>query len=581
MANDTAIEPAPRLLDRLGAKRWTVAEAWVLAALFGFVLCLSLAPLGRLLSEALMPDGHFDPARLARLYGEGVVWRATVNTLQIAAGAALVAVLLGAAMASIVAVTDVPGKAAIVFCFILPLMIPPQVSALAWLQALGPSSTLLGMFGLAPPPGSPHPLFSMSGIILLLGLHNAPLVFLATRASMRAIPADLVDAARSNGAGPLTAMRTVILPLASAGLISGGAIAFVSAAGNFGIQAMLGIPARIPTLITLIFQRLSDYGPSVLADAAAISLGLAVIAICGLGLQGWLIKRRDLRITGMGAQFGEFRLGRGRTPAAIACWAGIAVMLFIPLSALLTAALVRAYGLPLSWETLTLRHFDNALFNHAAIRRAFLTSLSLATMTATVLMVVAIPLGYFLTWRRSLAVRLLSLAAELSYALPGAVIAIAAILFFLKPLPVIGVSLYGTIWIILAAYLANRLLLALRPTVSGFLQIDRALDEAARVAGAGFVRTLKDILLPMVAPCAAAGAILVFLTALAEIQVSILLVSSGARTIGSIVYFLEESASSSLASAVGVLIVVAVFLLMLAASMLRRRLPRGVLPWEP
>ncbi|MBL8831418.1 MAG: iron ABC transporter permease [Rhodospirillales bacterium] len=518
MSGQTAIDPATRFLDRIGARRWTVSEAWVLVGLFGFVLCLSLAPLGRLLSEALMPGGNFELTRLVRLYGEGLVWRATINTLQIAAGATVIAVILGAAMASVIAVTDVRGKAAIVFCFILPLMIPPQVSALAWLQALGPSSTLLGMVDLAPPPGSPHPLFSMWGIIALLGMHNAPLVFLATRASMRAVPADLVDAARSNGAGPFTTMHTVILPLASAGLISGGAIAFVSAAGNFGIQAMLGIPARIPTLITLIFQRLSDYGPSVLADAAALALGLAVIAICGLGLQSWLIRRRDLRVTGTGAQFLEFRLGRWRTPTAVVCWVGIAVVLFIPLGALLTAALVRAYGLPLSWETLTFRHFANALFNHTAIRRAFLTSLSLASMTAVILMLVAIPLGYFLTWRKSLAIRLLSLSAELSYALPGAVIAIAAILFFLKPLPFIGVSLYGTIWIILAAYLANRLLLALRPTVSGFLQIDRALDEAARVAGAGFVRSLKDVLLPMVAPCAAAGAILVFLTALAEIQ---------------------------------------------------------------
>lgn len=571
----------PRAAIRLPKARWMSSESWVLAALLVFVIGLSFAPLMRLLLEGLAPTGTLDLSRFGRIYGEPVVWRAAGNTLKVAFGATLVAVVLGASMACVVSTTDVRSKAALVFCFILPLMIPPQVSALAWLQAMGPSSTLLGMFDLAPPPGSPHPLLSLEGIILLLGLHNAPLVFLSTRASLRAIPADLVEAARAGGATPFTVVRTIIVPLARAGIISGGAIAFVSAAGNFGIQAMLGIPARIPTLMTVIYQKLADFGPSVLADTAVLSLALAVIAIAGLTVQGWLLRRRDVRVSGQSATLGEFELGRWRSATTAGCWAVITVLLFVPLGALATAALVRAYGLPLTAETFTLQHFVDALIRHSMIRSAFLTSLALTTMTATILMAVSIPLAYFITWRSSPLVRLLNLSAELSYAIPGTVIALAAILYFLKPLPIIGVSLYGTIWIILAAYLANRLLLALKPTTSGFLQIDRALEEAAMVCGAGFLRRLRDILVPLIAPCAAAGGILVFLTALSEIQVSILLVSSSTRTIGATVFFLEESASSSLASAVGVLIVAVVLLLMLIASTLRHRLPRGVLPWEP
>ena len=154
------------------------------------------------------------------------------------------------------------------------------------------------------------------------------------------------------------------------------------------------------------------------------------------------------------------------------------------------------------------------------------------------------------------------------------------ILFFLKPLPVLGTSLYGTVWVILAAYLSNFLALALQPVLGGFEQIERSLDEAAQVVGAGIFRRLKDIILPVLAPAAAASAILVFMTAINEIQTSVLLVSSRAQTIGPMIIFLEEAGSSTLAAAVGCLMVLVILTLMLVSLTFARRLPQGVLPWH-
>jgi len=135
------------------------------------------------------------------------------------------------------------------------------------------------------------------------------------------------------------------------------------------------------------------------------------------------------------------------------------------------------------------------------------------------------------------------------------------------------------VWIILAAYLSNFLALVLRPTLAGFARIERSLDEAAQLAGAGFLRRMRDIVLPLVAPSAIAGAILVFLTALNEIQVSILLVTSNTQTLGPTIVFLDEGGSSTLAAAVGCLMILLVVALMLVASWLARR-HRGVLPWQ-
>ena len=150
-------------------------------------------------------------------------------------------------------------------------------------------------------------------------------------------------------------------------------------------------------------------------------------------------------------------------------------------------------------------------------------------------MLIAVPLAYFLVWRRSRLLRVVNLVTEMPYALPGVVLAIAAILLFLKPMPLLGVSLYNTVWIILFCYLARFLVLGLRPVVSGYHQLDRTLEEAAQIAGARLLRRLRTIILPLVAPAAAAGALLIFLTAFNELTVSALLWSSGSETLGVVV----------------------------------------------
>ncbi|HBT13574.1 MAG TPA: ABC transporter permease, partial [Erwinia persicina] len=401
---------------------------------------------------------------------------------------------------------------------------------------------------------------------------------LAVRAGLQRLPAELVEAARITGASPLRVLLTVVLPLARPAIFAGAALSFVAAAGNFGIQAMLGIPGRVPTLITLVYQQLNTTGPGALPDMAVLSLLLAAITLGGMLVSSLLGGRRDVRVNGSTQPFTQ-SLGRWRLPVECASWLLMALILLLPLSALLTTSLTQGFGQTLNMQSLTLVNYRNALFDYPAVRHAFLTSLGLTLLAVCILTVMALFMACFLSWRRSRLVRVLHLSSELAFALPGVVTGIAALLFFLKPLPLVNVSLYGTVWIILAAYLSNFLALVLRPTLAGFARIERSLDEAAQLAGAGFLRRMRDIVLPLVAPSAIAGAILVFLTALNEIQVSILLVTSNTQTLGPTIVFLDEGGSSTLAAAVGCLMILLVVALMLVASWLARR-HRGVLPWQ-
>ncbi|MCC6471147.1 MAG: iron ABC transporter permease, partial [Alphaproteobacteria bacterium] len=460
------------------------------------------------------------------------------------------------------------------------LMIPPQVNALAWLQLFGPASVLLNMVGLAPPPGSSNPLYSREGIILLLGIQHAPLVFLALRAGLRSMPRELVEAARACGARRFKVLGDVIVPLTLPPLIAGTALAFVSAVGNFGIPALLGIPARYLTLPTLIYQRLANFGPRVIAETAALSILVGAIAFAGVLVQNWLLSRRDYRTIGAPAPPLEFSLGKWRPWVEALCWGVIAVVLLAPLLALFVTALVPAYGIKLGFDTATAAAFVQVLTQPGATARAFRNSMLLAGAAAILLTLAAVPLAYFIVWKRSRLLRVMNLAAELPYALPGVVLAIACILLFLKPVPLIGWSLYGTIWIIFVAYLARFLTLALRPAIGGLAQIDRALEEAAQMCGAGFGKRLFSVVFPLVAPLAAAGGILVYLTAVNELTVSALLWSAGSETLGVIVFALDEGGDTVRAAAVSVLSVAMILAVMGGASLIGRRLPAGVLPWR-
>ena len=552
----------------------------LLATLVVVVALLSMLPLARLAFEAIAPGGVPSLDATSRVLGDATTWSAAGHSVATAVGGTLLATVLGSIVALLVGLTDVRARNAYVFCFVLPLMLAPQVVALAWLQMFGPSSTLLKLVGLAPPPGTRNPLYSPQGIVLLLGVQYAPLVFLTLRAGLRTLPRELIEAALASGARPVRVVRTIVLPLMTPPLVAGVALAFVSCLGNFGIPAFLGIPANYLVLPTLIYQRMAGLGPSVLSDVAVLSMLVGTIAVAGIVVQDAMLRRRDFRITSTSLSARPFELGRWRLPVEIALWSVSAVMLALPLTALVLTSLVPAVGVALSSASATLDNYRFVLLEHDGARRAFRNSFGLSATAAWTIVFIAVPLAYFVVWRRSRLVRVVNLVAELPYALPGVVLAIAAILLFLKPLPLVGVTLYNTVWILLFCYLARFLVLGLRPVVSGYYQLDRTLEEAAQVAGARLLRRIRTIILPLVAPAAAAGALLIFLTAFNELTLSALLWSSGAETLGVVLFSFQQGGDANYAAALASLTVVLTIALMLSTLFVASRLPPGVLPWR-
>lgn len=562
--------PKPRQLSTTGL-------VWILLGVIGL---LSMLPSLRLLISALVDWRLGSESSLWRVLSAPSTWHALWNSLYTSGIGTLISLLLGSLFAFCLALTQIRLKPMWVFLFMLPMMIPPQVTALSWLQLFGPGSILLNSLGIAPGFGSSNPLYSAEGIALLLGIQHAPLVFLALRIQLAALPKEQIEAARLNGASLWQVFRDIVLPLCHTALWAGAAIAFVSALGNFGIPAMLGIPISYFVLPVHIYQTLSSFGPNMLNEVAALSLLMGVLAVVIVSLQGKMQRKNALPLIGMAGRPLSFELGKWRLPVEIGLGLLLMAILVAPFLALVFTSLVPTLGVPLNSQTLTFAAWHSIVDARSVAWRALSNSLVLSVSAAAVLMLISLPLAWLLVRHPNRLLRFANSVIDIPYTLPGVVLAIACILLFSRPLPWIEVSLIGTLTIIFFAYLARFLTVSLKPIHNSMLQLDPAMEEAASLAGAHLSQRLRHIVLPLLAPAAFAGALLVFLTAVNELTVSALLWSAGKETLGVVIFNLDESGNKVLASAISVMVVILVALVMLLLSALGRYLPKGVIPWQ-
>ncbi|MFN4153895.1 MAG: ABC transporter permease [Paracoccaceae bacterium] len=574
MRSDTGAAPVTR-----PGLRGLFGEPLLLALIALTAIALFVLPLGAVARLALFSDGG-GSAAFAQALSSGSVQRALWRSVESAGLAAVLATLVGGALGLVIGLGDMRSRLALSFGILMLAMIPAHVTAIAWMQMLGPSSALLQMLGLAPPLGATHPLYSREGVIGLLALQQVPLVYLTLRSALRALPRDLAEAARVNGAGTRRLLLRVILPLTLPAWAAGFALAFVSALGNFGVPALLGIPGRYVTLPVLMWQRLASSGPSVLADLAVLACLIGALAIVAVWAQMRLLRRMSVALIGPPQAPMRLALGRARLPVELALWLALALTVVAPFLAMLATALVPTYGVPLRIDTATLAHFREVLFTQSVTLRALANSAMLAcaagVLVASLAMgVTALSRGRFGTGGRGV-----MLLAELAYAVPGLVISVAFIIAFIRPLPGLGVSIYGTHWIILGAYCAAFLALGLKPVSVAWAAMDPALQDAGRVSGARFWRRLWRIDLPLVAPAAASGAVLVMLTAWNEVTLSAILWTRGTETLGTVIFNYEDGGYSTLASAMSVVSIAATLALMLALHRIGRHLPPGIIPWR-
>jgi iron(III) transport system permease protein len=512
-------------------------ETTVMAAAVAGLVVLVVLPLlfllvGSLRGEQGLSLEHFAEALSGRLY-----LQALINSLVLGAWTGLFSILIGLPMAWAVSRTNVPAPALFRVTATLSYLSPPFLTAIAYMNLFSPNAGLINvlMRDVVGAPWLTFNVFSMGGLVLVTVLHTFPFVFLLASGALQSVDASYEEAAQILGAGKLRTALLVTLPLIAPAVLAGTLLAFVNALALFGSQAILGLPGRIVTLPTRIYA-LFDYPPQY-GLASALSLMLIAITVAALYVQHrFLAGRSYVTVGGKGARRQLVDLGPWRWLLLAFCLLMLVVAIVLPYGALIAVSLSRSWGLSF-WQGLTLANYRFVLLEYGVTQRAILNSLLLATLAATIVVLLGTVIGWIDVRTRARGRRLLDYVSLVPLGLPGIVMAVALIQFWLT----MPIALYGTLAILLLAYVGRYVPLGVRAANASLRQVDPALEESARVLGASWGRTLREVTLPLIRPGLSAGWLLVFVPVIQELSASILLFSSSSITLAVAVYNLYET----------------------------------------
>lgn len=460
-----------------------------------------------------------------------------VTSVCAAVGATAVALVLTIALDRL----KVPGATALRWLFLLPFLIPPFISAMSWIALFSPSGPLRSLLGTV----LPENIYGAGGVILLLTITSWPMAYLLISSAMARIPSQLEEAARVAGASTARIYTTVTLPLLRPALMASLVLTFASNLSDFGIPALLGLPANYATLTTLVYRFIASHlvlNPLPAASAVGtILLALACVAVFVQRSTGTASVAASPRPTEPAP----------RTPLiwvlTVLLWAGALVATVLPLLALIRQAILPAPGVPLRADTVTLANFSQALSNPSVLSGVGNSTL-LALGAGLVCTVLGWAIALLLTRTRSFDNVGLDIFALLPQALPGLVVAVAWLLVS----PLLGI--FNTLWAILAAYVmafSAIVVQMVRPTSAA---LSRSFEEAAQTAGASPTRALLTTSGRFTIPLAVTGGVVVALTAVRELTISILLVAPGTRTLGVVIFNLQQAGDYASASALAVLV---------------------------
>ncbi len=546
-----------------------------------FVLIFFVLPIFRLAFLSFSSESGLTLSNYTSVLQDRSTWKTIENTLYVVIGSSIIAITLGIITAWVVAYTNIRQKKLIQLFIFLPFIIPSYITTLAWTQFMSKNGFFANLLSQMPGSIEPMNMYSLQGIILVMGLSHYPLVYLLTVGVLRKIPRDLEYAARVSGSSKWQSFKKMTLPLALPGIASGGFLAFIASLDNFGIPAFLGIPGNIRVLSTYIYEQIVGLGPNSFERAATLSVILGIMALTGTFIQWLLLKKSKNIETTVEDKEPRVHFSKGkRLTIELLLWFFLLLTTMVPLISMLTASLIKAYGLPFAPENISLKNYQFVLLENQKAITSLKNSANLAIITTVFCLVIGTGIAYVRTKKPTLIAKGLEMIIGIPYALPGTVLALAMIFAWMEPIPGWNPGIYGTMTILLIAYVTRFLILQVRGSITAFMQVDPSIEEAARVSGSNGFYKWKQILLPLIIPGVISGALLVFLTALTELTVSSLLWSSGTETIGLVIFNFEQAGYSTYSTAFSTIVVFIILFAFLIVSILQKLWERRVLNYH-
>ncbi|WFE75397.1 iron ABC transporter permease [Roseinatronobacter sp. S2] len=506
------------------------------------LLVLVGLPVVFILLQAVFPDfarGSFAGAfsKLAILTENDRLLMQARNTLMLAFSVMFGCLVFGLPVGVLRGLFHVPGARIWDVVFLIPFLIPPFIAAIAWMMTLQPRGYLFQLLGF----DLGGFLFSFTGVAFVMTLNLFPLVYFAVSRALEMVGGRFASAARVHGARPVQAFFLITLPLSIPAIAASLLIVFAMSIEEFGTPAALAARTGFDVLVTGIYTRLSDW-PIDMSGAALGSTMLMAMVLAAFALQNWIATRRSyISQTGKPADLEKTDLGAWRWPV-IGVFSLVALIgVVIPLAAIAVTSLTGTISGGLAWSNLDTRHYVPLFQKGSRATQALITSGWLAVVTAFATAVIGGLVAYIVVRGTGRGRAIMDGLSVLPNAIPAIVLAVGIILAWNSPF--LPLTLYGTAGILLIAYIGILLPYPIRYAVARLRQISGSLDDAARVAGATQMGSLRHITLPLMAPSLIAAMMLVFAIASRELVASIMLAPAGLRTVGTFVFAQFEQGS--------------------------------------
>lgn len=460
-------------------------------------------------------------AHIATVFGRRAYWIAMMNTVIIGLGATAIACAVGVPLAWFFARTNMPGRGFLEKLATIPIFIPPFVGAIAWILLAAPR---IGTFNLPfrmSGIGEPFNVYTLTGIAWVIGIYLAPYVMMIVAAALRSMDPSLEEAAQVSGLSRMRTATTVTLPLVAPAILSGAVLAFVITIGLFGTPVVIGWARQLYFVTSRIYLASQEVPPA-LGVMAILACYLILLSFLATMLQRWVLKGRSfITVSGKGFRTRPIRLGRARFLAAGFVWLYCFLTIIAPILVLVAAAFST-----FTWSgRFTMTNFEY-LWTSEDVRGTLRNSLLISLIAATISTAIGIAISWATQRTRIPHRQLLEYLTMLPVAVPGIAFGVGVALFWMR----VPIAVYGTLWIIVLAFVGRFTGYAVRSVSSSIVQVHPELEESARIAGYGWARTFVHITLPLIRPSIVASWMLLFSIFITELSMVILLYTADTRT---------------------------------------------------
>jgi iron(III) transport system permease protein len=477
------------------------------------------------------------------------------NSLIFAGGSAALSFFFGTMLAWLTERTNTPLRKLFVPIAVVPLILPGVLESIAWIFLLSPKFGYLNvwltyLFGLQSPPFN---VFSLPGMIWVHSVGQVPLAFLMMTAAFKSMDPSLEESAMMSGANTWQTVKRVTLRLLAPTAGSVLLILFVRTLESFETPALIGIPARIYVYTSEIFLAFNEYPPDY-GRGGALAVGLLVLSAVGVWLYTRATKegKKFQTVTGKAFRPRQYDLGPWR-------WLGFAFLavyficvVLLPFLVLFWASFLPFFAAP-SWEAINKLSLDNYryLSGFRPFWQAMQNSIILATFTATAAMILTSLVAWIVYKSKLRGAWILDFLAFVPITIPGIVMGMALILLYVAfPIPI-----YGTIWVLLIAYVTRFIPYGMRSSSGSIMQIHSELEEAAAASGASWWETFRRVTLPLLRPGFVAGWIYICIVSFREFSTSVLLATGESRVLSILLFTMFEQGQVTVVAAIGVLMI--------------------------